>query len=70
LVAGDTTILVAFDPPGLQVYEEAPDAVNVVDVPTQRVVVEGLMTTVGIVLTTREIVFVAVHPKPSAPVTE
>ena len=54
---------------GLQLYVEAPFAVNDVLLPLQMVAVAGVTVTVGFGFTVIVIAAVLVHPFPSVPVT-
>jgi hypothetical protein len=64
VVVGETTVEVPVKAPGFQVYEVAPLAVNVAELPTQIVFDDGINVNVGIGFTVNITVSVLTHPSP------
>jgi len=68
VVVGETVTVVPVSDPGIHEYVDAPDAVIVVELPEQIVVVGDVVATVGVGITVITRVAVLVHP-PEVPVT-
>ena len=62
VVVGDTITDVPLNPPGSQLYVDAPVPVSVVELPQGMVVAEAVVPTVGEVLTVMSLVLVELHP--------
>lgn len=69
VVVGDTVTDVPVKEPGIQVYDDAPEAVIVVELPEQMVVLVAVVETVGRGFTVMVRVPVPVHPFAAVPVT-
>lgn len=69
VVVGDTVTDVPVKEPGIQVYDDAPEAVIVVELPEQIVVLVAEVATVGSGFTVMVRVPVPVHPLAAVPVT-
>jgi hypothetical protein len=69
VVVGDTVTDEPVKLPGIQLYVDAPLAVNVVELPAQIVVLDAVVVTVGNALTVMVRVAVFVQPAADEPVT-
>ena len=69
VAAGETVTGLPGKDPGIQLYEVAPDAVSVAELPEQMVAVEVETVTVGVGLTVISRVAVPVQPLAAVPVT-
>jgi hypothetical protein len=68
-VVGETVTGEPLNEPGIHVYEVAPLAVIVAELPAQMVAVDVVVVTVGVVFTVTNTVCVAVQPFAAVPVT-
>lgn len=69
VVVGETVTDVPVNDPGIHVYVDAPEAVIVVELPEQSVVLVAVVATVGSGFTVMVRVPVPVHPLAAVPVT-
>ena len=69
VIVGETATVAPVKLPGIQVYVNAPDELNVVESPLQIILGEAAAVTVGLVYTTIVTVVEPVHPNVLVPVT-